>query len=310
MDSDMDGVADCLDKCPLDANKVEEGICGCGVPDTDMDNNGVIDCIDVPVQETPELPSDVPTSVVPSDSPTPLPTPFVEPTFIPVEPQVCTMDYVNKDTGTNVCPNGSIVTLQGSLGIEQDGLMAGENIFYDISLDPSGSTVTFSINNVFSSNADIYVKHEVFSRADSAFKETSCEAVLSQSPCLSSSEEIDNTFTVACRDRGFALVWLYFATSDDSVMSFNGPDVEIPECCYPEEYNFDTTGVALLAYRIDCACPSVAPARRLESPIGSTRTAHVETSYVTMTYPAESPVENEKPVDVSGASHLRGRGHN
>lgn len=45
-DSDSDGVPNCLDGCPSDANKTEPGECGCGVPDTHCDNDGVADCRD------------------------------------------------------------------------------------------------------------------------------------------------------------------------------------------------------------------------------------------------------------------------
>ncbi|MCK4660502.1 MAG: thrombospondin type 3 repeat-containing protein [Phycisphaerae bacterium] len=45
-DSDEDGVPDCLDGCPDDPNKIEPGVCGCGVPDIDTDGDGVLDCID------------------------------------------------------------------------------------------------------------------------------------------------------------------------------------------------------------------------------------------------------------------------
>ncbi len=45
-DSDGDGVADCLDLCPLDPDKIAPGLCGCGVLDTDSDGDGVPDCVD------------------------------------------------------------------------------------------------------------------------------------------------------------------------------------------------------------------------------------------------------------------------
>ncbi|MEZ5031721.1 MAG: T9SS type A sorting domain-containing protein [Saprospiraceae bacterium] len=39
-------VANSDDQCPDDGNKTEPGACGCGVADTDSDNDGVADCID------------------------------------------------------------------------------------------------------------------------------------------------------------------------------------------------------------------------------------------------------------------------
>ena len=46
-DSDSDGTPDCIDGCPNDPNKVEPGVCGCGVVDADSDADGVFDCVDV-----------------------------------------------------------------------------------------------------------------------------------------------------------------------------------------------------------------------------------------------------------------------
>lgn len=34
------------DACPTDPDKVEPGVCGCGVPDVDQDADGIIDCVD------------------------------------------------------------------------------------------------------------------------------------------------------------------------------------------------------------------------------------------------------------------------
>ncbi|MBL7963666.1 MAG: T9SS type A sorting domain-containing protein, partial [Flavobacteriales bacterium] len=45
-DTDGDGVANCNDGCPFDPNKIAPGICGCGVPDTDTDADGTPDCND------------------------------------------------------------------------------------------------------------------------------------------------------------------------------------------------------------------------------------------------------------------------
>jgi len=45
-DTDGDGVCDPNDGCPSDPNKVDPGLCGCGVPDTDTDADGTPDCLD------------------------------------------------------------------------------------------------------------------------------------------------------------------------------------------------------------------------------------------------------------------------
>jgi hypothetical protein len=46
-DADGDGTLDCVDGCPDDPNKIEAGICGCGVDDNaDSDGDTVPDCID------------------------------------------------------------------------------------------------------------------------------------------------------------------------------------------------------------------------------------------------------------------------
>ncbi|MEA1948906.1 MAG: CFI-box-CTERM domain-containing protein [Thermodesulfobacteriota bacterium] len=45
-DTDEDGTPDCNDGCPDDANKTTPGVCGCGIPDTDSDLDGIPDCID------------------------------------------------------------------------------------------------------------------------------------------------------------------------------------------------------------------------------------------------------------------------
>ncbi len=45
-DTDGDGTEDCNDGCPEDPAKVEPGVCGCGVPEDDTDDDTVPDCID------------------------------------------------------------------------------------------------------------------------------------------------------------------------------------------------------------------------------------------------------------------------
>jgi MYXO-CTERM domain-containing protein len=51
-DSDGDGTPDCLDGCPTDPKKIAPGLCGCGVPDTDANGNGIADCLDADASPT------------------------------------------------------------------------------------------------------------------------------------------------------------------------------------------------------------------------------------------------------------------
>ncbi len=50
-DSDGDGTVDCNDLCPLDPNKIQPGVCGCGSSDVDSDNDDVADCNDACPQD-------------------------------------------------------------------------------------------------------------------------------------------------------------------------------------------------------------------------------------------------------------------
>ncbi len=45
-DTDDDGTADCHDDCPGDPDKTDLGLCGCGAFDTDTDGDGTADCHD------------------------------------------------------------------------------------------------------------------------------------------------------------------------------------------------------------------------------------------------------------------------
>lgn len=45
-DSDMDGTPDCSDRCPLNPDKTDPGICTCEESEVDSDTDGVPDCVD------------------------------------------------------------------------------------------------------------------------------------------------------------------------------------------------------------------------------------------------------------------------
>ena len=46
VDTDGDGTPDCNDNCPDDPGKIEPGSCGCGIADVDTDGEGTLDCND------------------------------------------------------------------------------------------------------------------------------------------------------------------------------------------------------------------------------------------------------------------------
>jgi hypothetical protein len=52
LDTDGDGVPDCLDLCPSDLLKTQPGACGCGKEETDSDSDLVPNCIDLCPQDT------------------------------------------------------------------------------------------------------------------------------------------------------------------------------------------------------------------------------------------------------------------
>lgn len=54
IDTDEDGVPDCVDGCPRDPNKIAPGSCGCGFVEKDVNNNGIADCLE---QQTTTKPS-------------------------------------------------------------------------------------------------------------------------------------------------------------------------------------------------------------------------------------------------------------
>jgi hypothetical protein len=45
-DSDGDGVGNACDICQNDPDKTDPGVCGCEIPDTDCDEDGIPDCVD------------------------------------------------------------------------------------------------------------------------------------------------------------------------------------------------------------------------------------------------------------------------
>ncbi len=59
LDPDGDGAVACADYCPLDPDKTDPGLCGCGISDElDEDMDGVVDCVDLCLGTPEGLPVD------------------------------------------------------------------------------------------------------------------------------------------------------------------------------------------------------------------------------------------------------------
>ena len=170
------------------------------------------------------------------------------------------MDYVQQNTGNDICTGMSIVDLIHSDGADTSELEDGSGVLYDISLH--GSSVTFSVNNPFEENADVYVRMQKASNG--GFLSYDCETTKAQAPCLGPADPVENTFSAACiPGSNHATVKLFFATGSPEVLSFEGEDATIPNCCVPDVYDPATTGIVELVYTIDCSCPDATPARKL-----------------------------------------------
>ena len=165
------------------------------------------------------------------------------------------MEYAAEKSGSTVCPasSGSIVSLLKATGIEDlhDSLATGDGVIYGIQLDATGDTVSFQVNNIFAATTDIYVRHDITDDG-STFLHKDCIKISNVAPCM---EPLENSIAATCRNKQYALVHLFFATSDESVV-LSPEDATIPNCCGPDSYDQGTIGVAELLYVIHCSCPN------------------------------------------------------
>jgi hypothetical protein len=180
------------------------------------------------------------------------------------EPE-CIMDYT-VDSSSTVCGTGmDVVTLEGSVGVaDPTPYMHGEGIIYGITFDSNKGTVIFDVANPFSADAttDIYVKHETGSSLK-GFLEPTCDALPDQAVCVEPGD--GDEFTVFCRDAGYAIIYVYFATTDVNLVTTD--TATINDCCYPADvatFDYSSGGKVIeLAYKIDCSCPEAVVGRKL-----------------------------------------------
>lgn len=186
--------------------------------------------------------------------------------------------YINTDTGKNVCPlaTESIVFMAGEIGwpseTDDHSFMNGGGIIYGMKMVDDHSSVKFNVNVPMGTEADIYVKHEVFAEG-STWLEPTCEAVNSQNHCLKDTNMATEArqFEVACQAHTSeggdishrAVVYIYFATKDADVVAFQTTEkgATIDKCCYPKDYanaEDGPYGIVEYSFTIDCACPETA----------------------------------------------------
>jgi hypothetical protein len=194
-------------------------------------------------------------------------TVVIEPLVVeepPLPEPECIMDYTVGSSGT-VCGTGAnVVTLEGTVGIfDQKPYQHGEGVIYGISFDSTKGTVTFDVANPFGADAqtDIYVKYETGSSVQ-GYLEPTCAAMPDEAVCVEPTDV--NKIEAYCRDAGYAIVYVYFATTD--VLVTTGTAI-INDCCYPADvasFDYSSGGnVIELAYKIDCSCPEAVSGRKL-----------------------------------------------
>lgn len=204
--------------------------------------------------ELPQTPQDTCVPVAPSP-----PIPGLAP--------LCLTDtYLATDIGSTVCLSrgyaDSIIRMDGSLGYDGSQYSNGAGIFYGLKLSPDGSSVQFNVNNPFSANADIYVKHEKFF-GGTTWLDPVCEATFQQPHCQLTPFQQDDSrhFEVSCAahattGKKYAQVYVYFATTAPEVKNFTGTKLDgVDSCCHPSEYD-ETYKFVEFMFKIDCACPT------------------------------------------------------
>lgn len=68
-DWDDDGWRNCVDACPFDAHKTLPGKCGCGIPDHDVNGDGIVDCESLcTLDRSPIVACECPKGVIPCDN--------------------------------------------------------------------------------------------------------------------------------------------------------------------------------------------------------------------------------------------------
>lgn len=184
----------------------------------------------------------------------------VYPSPSPTPPPICDDDNNFLGTGANACPTSSdivkVIHSSTSVDIPNDQPVIYGITFKENTDDDHGRVVTFRVDNPFSSSADAYVRYS----KNVGFKanDPACEVLDDLVPgCDTQSQEIEVGCIEYPGQEPFAVVDVYFASSDPFVSSNADPDTEVERCCQAPDYD-SSIRVIQYSYKIQCTCPTVA----------------------------------------------------
>jgi len=170
------------------------------------------------------------------------------------EVALCNGDF-HDATGETACPSSS--RSQVKVIHKTADIPDGEPIIYGISFadakdDDHGREVSFRLDNPFENKADAYVRYE--KRVGLYANDPACESMPDLVPgCDVDAKEI----TVGCIEypgiEPFALVDVYFASTDPFVVGNADGITEVEKCCKPPDYS--GVGIIKYSFKIQCSCP-------------------------------------------------------
>lgn len=166
---------------------------------------------------------------------------------------LCDGDF-HEATGETACPSSSRSTVK--VIHKTADIPDGEPIIYGIRFadavdDDHGREVSFRLDNPFANKADAFVRYE--KKVGLLANDLACESIPDLVPgCDADAKEI----TVGCIEypgiEPFALVEVYFASTDPFVLGNADAGTEVDKCCKPPDYSEER--VIKYSFKIQCTC--------------------------------------------------------
>lgn len=163
-------------------------------------------------------------------------------------------------TSDSVCPDNNIVQIvhqSSELPSGDDDIIYGI-VLEDAKDDNVGRSVKFRVDNIFSDEADVYVRYE--KKVGEFANDPACESMPNtKSGCDADANEIEVGCVEFPNVEPFALVDIYFVSNKaNSFIKMNAEDdTAVEKCCKPPDvYNVDDYGVIKYTLKIQCTCPN------------------------------------------------------